>query len=157
MRSDSPSPLSGDERELLDALLAHDFVGVQELREQVVHVRAKSGCDCRCGTIDFVLGATRMPPSDSRSPVPVEGLVVGADGDGMKLPKQAAAQVAEDSRTGHQKAVGSTSIPRIAAMSGWRVCTAVGPVSAGITCRRDCRTRLAYRPGLDHCSSGRAP
>ena len=80
MRSDSPTPLSREERELLNALLAHDFVGVQELREQAGHLLAKRGCDCGCGTIDFVLDGSSVPRSGAASPVPVEGLVFDEDG-----------------------------------------------------------------------------
>lgn len=80
MRSDTPSPLSTDERELLDALLRHEFVGAEELRVQASHVEAKSGCACGCGTIDFVLDGAPVPRSNAPSPVPVEGRVVDAGG-----------------------------------------------------------------------------
>jgi hypothetical protein len=81
VRTDQPGPLSEDERALLDGFLAHDFLGVEELREQAPHVMAEKGCDCGCGTISFVLDASPMPHSASRSPVPVDGYVRAADGE----------------------------------------------------------------------------
>jgi hypothetical protein len=73
--------MSEDERALLTALLAHDFPGVEELREQALHVTAKKGCECGCGTIEFVADGTPVPRSVATNPVPVDGLVATADGD----------------------------------------------------------------------------
>jgi hypothetical protein len=81
VRSDIPGPLSTDESELLDALLGHEFAGVQELRQQARHIEAKSGCTCGCGTIDFVFDGAPVPRSEAPTPVPVEGRVAGAGGD----------------------------------------------------------------------------
>jgi hypothetical protein len=81
VRSDQASPLSADERSLLDALLAHEFPGVRQLREQALHVLAKRGCGCGCGTIEFVSDGASSPRSAVSSPAPVEGLVYDADGD----------------------------------------------------------------------------
>lgn len=81
MRTDQPSPLLDDERALLNALLAHDFPGVEELREQALHVTAKRGCECGCGTIEFVADGTPVARSGATNPVPVDGFVTTADGD----------------------------------------------------------------------------
>lgn len=81
VRTDEPSPLTEDESALLNALLSHDFPGVRELREQAQHVQAKRGCQCGCGTIDFVPDATPVPRSEAVSPAPVEGVVKNADGE----------------------------------------------------------------------------
>lgn len=80
----TPRPLTGGERQLLDGLLAHEFPGVRELREQVSSARAIPGCGCGCGTIDFVLEAgAHAPASTAQSPVPVEGEV--HDGGGQAV------------------------------------------------------------------------
>jgi hypothetical protein len=80
VRTKEPSPLTEDERALLDALLSHhDFPGVMELREQAQHVLAKRGCQCGCGTIDFVPDATPVLRSEAANPAPVEGVVKNAD------------------------------------------------------------------------------
>jgi hypothetical protein len=81
VRSDEPNPLTEHEWALLDALLSHDFPGVGELREQAQHVHAKKGCQCGCGTIDFVPDATPVPRSETANPAPVEGVVRNADGE----------------------------------------------------------------------------
>lgn len=83
MHTDQPAPLTEDERTLLDALLAHDFPGVNELREQAQVVKAKKGCTCGCGTIDFVADTARLPRSDAASPVPVEGVMKDVDGNSV--------------------------------------------------------------------------
>ena len=54
MRDERPSALTAEERSLLDELLAHDFAGVAALRDQSRSVLARKGCDCGCGTIDFI-------------------------------------------------------------------------------------------------------
>mgnify|MGYP001270283469 CR=1 FL=1 len=81
MRSDQPGPLDHDERALLDALLAHDFPGVEELRTQADWVEAKRGCECGCGTIDFVLTRDDLPASGADSPAPAQGFALGFDGE----------------------------------------------------------------------------
>jgi hypothetical protein len=75
VRTDEPSPLSGDERALLDGFLSFDFEGGEELREQLNHLTAKRGCTCGCGTIDFVLDGAAVPRSDAANPVPVDAIV----------------------------------------------------------------------------------
>ena len=76
----TPGPLTAEERALLDALLAHRFEGVEALRLQAQRAEAKQGCQCGCGTIDFVLSDDEVPRSTASSPVPVKGHVLGADG-----------------------------------------------------------------------------
>ncbi|MEV5962747.1 hypothetical protein AB0L70_13350 [Kribbella sp. NPDC051952] len=72
--------LSRVERALLDDLLAHDFAGVEPLREQARNVLAGKGCDCGCGTINLTPQDRDAPRSTSSSPAEVEGRVLGADG-----------------------------------------------------------------------------
>lgn len=69
------------ERSLLSGLLSVEFPGVEALRSQVDWVEAKRGCECGCGTIDFVVTRPGLPPSDATSPVPVTGQVTGASGE----------------------------------------------------------------------------
>ena len=79
MTSRQRRPLTGDEQRLLDALLAHDFPGVTELRDQARDVTASPGCDCGCGTIDLHV-PPGVPLSPAESPAPVEGVVRGSGG-----------------------------------------------------------------------------
>jgi hypothetical protein len=72
-------PLTRTERSLLDSLLDRDFDGVAELRAQVEHATASSGCECGCGLIDLHVPA-HLPVSSAAGPVPVEGTVLDADG-----------------------------------------------------------------------------
>ncbi|MGW5365472.1 hypothetical protein [Actinopolymorpha pittospori] len=74
-------PLWRVERELLDALLTHDFPGVEPLREQAPSVLATRGCECGCGTVDLAPQDADLPTSASDSPVVVEGRVLDADGN----------------------------------------------------------------------------
>jgi hypothetical protein len=73
-------PLTRSELTLLDALLGHEFHGVHELRVQARQVRASPGCICGCGTLELHVPNTVLR-SSAGSPVPVEGTVVGADGE----------------------------------------------------------------------------
>ena len=70
---------TADERAVLDGLLAHDFPGVGELREQLAGLRVAPGCDCGCGSIALVV-TPGTPRSAAASPVPVEGLVTDQAG-----------------------------------------------------------------------------
>jgi hypothetical protein len=76
-------PLNERERGLLDAALAHDFVGVEALRAQTVGVQARPGCSCGCGTIELVPQDQEAPRSSAASPVPAEGRV--RDGEGNEI------------------------------------------------------------------------
>jgi hypothetical protein len=80
VRSKDPSPLTVDERQLLEGFLAHEFPGVEALRAQAAEVHARKGCDCGCGTIDVIPIGAELPRSDATSPVRVEGIVLDADG-----------------------------------------------------------------------------
>ncbi|MCU1404352.1 MAG: hypothetical protein JWQ43_655, partial [Glaciihabitans sp.] len=46
--------LTPPERETLNALLSNSFPGVVELRRQAANVRARSGCECGCPTINLI-------------------------------------------------------------------------------------------------------
>jgi len=72
-----------DDRALLDGLLAHDFRGVEALRDQAQTLTAKKGCECGCGTIELAPVGTDLPISDAASPVPVEGIVIDTNGDAI--------------------------------------------------------------------------
>ena len=80
MRSEDPSPLTVDERQLLDGLLAHDFPGVHELRARSRELTAHKGCTCGCGTIDLIPTGDDPPRSKATSPVPAEGTVLDSSG-----------------------------------------------------------------------------
>ncbi len=51
-----------------------------KLRVQARQVSASPGCTCGCGTLDLHVPDT-VPRSAASGPVPVEGTVVGADGE----------------------------------------------------------------------------
>jgi hypothetical protein len=72
--------LTRTERSLLDSLLDHEFDGVAELRVQVEHATASSGCECGCGMIDLHV-PPHLPVSSAAGPVPVEGTVLDASGE----------------------------------------------------------------------------
>jgi hypothetical protein len=83
VRSDEPGRLTDDERQLLDALLAHEFLGVEALRVQALEAEAKKGCGCGCGTIDLIPRGSGLPRSQAASPVQVEAEVVNAEGEAV--------------------------------------------------------------------------
>lgn len=66
-----------------DGFLSHEFPGVQELRQQAQFVTAKKGCDCGCGTIEFVHDERPVPRSPATNPVPVDAPVVASDGSDL--------------------------------------------------------------------------
>jgi hypothetical protein len=72
-------PLTRTERSLLESLLDSEFEGVAELRAQVEHATASSGCECGCGLIDLSVPPD-LPASSAAGPVPVEGTVLDGDG-----------------------------------------------------------------------------
>ena len=72
-------PLSDDETAVLALLLAQDFPGAGALGEQARGVRATPGCSCGCGTID--LHPAGGPVAEVTDLVPVEGAVLGPDGE----------------------------------------------------------------------------
>ena len=73
-------PLTTTERALLDALLDHEFDGVEELRAQARRATASTGCECGCVTIDLHVPED-VPVSSATGPAPVEGTVVDAAGE----------------------------------------------------------------------------
>ena len=75
----APRPLTGTERALLDALLAHDFTGADVLRTQLDDVTATPGCTCGCGTVDLHVAGSALNAGVA-GPAPVEGTVRGPDG-----------------------------------------------------------------------------
>ncbi len=72
-------PLTSNERALLDGFLRQEFEGVEALRVRAGEVLASPGCTCGCGTIDLHV-PPGTPRSSARSPLLVEGELVGADG-----------------------------------------------------------------------------
>jgi hypothetical protein len=75
-------PLTGSELALLTAFLRHEFPGVDELRVQARQTSASPGCACGCGTLDLHVPDT-VPRSSASSPVPVEGTIVGTNGESI--------------------------------------------------------------------------
>jgi hypothetical protein len=78
MASLGPRALTEDEAGVLAVLLAADFPGAQELREQLRTARATPGCGCGCGTIDLHVDAGA--PRAAVDFQPSGATVVGADG-----------------------------------------------------------------------------
>jgi hypothetical protein len=58
---DQPRSLTEPERRVLDALLAPDFDGVEDLRAQALVVEVIGGYDCGCPTIYFVVPPNARP------------------------------------------------------------------------------------------------
>lgn len=62
-------PLTEREREILELLLAVDVEGIEELREQVSHVRG-ARWNCGCASFNLVVDKTNAPRSTvTRSPL----------------------------------------------------------------------------------------
>ncbi len=80
MATFSTRPLNADERRILARLLSVEFPGVEELRLQLPHATVVGNCECGCATVYLRVDAALAPPCASRSPLPVEGNVVDADG-----------------------------------------------------------------------------
>jgi hypothetical protein len=70
--SEFPRALTRRERDTLSYLLAVDFPGVEELREQARVASVVGRCRCGCATIELSVDAARARPAASREPVPVE-------------------------------------------------------------------------------------
>lgn len=69
-----PRPLTEREADVLHALLALDFEGAEDLRQQAKVATAVARCVCGCATIDLEVDKTASKPAKvSRSPVPAEG------------------------------------------------------------------------------------
>lgn len=82
MGSTSFRGLTRSERTLLDAFLAHDFPGVDDLRREVPEARVRSGCPCGCGTLEFDIDRQDGPPDSGvvEHPVEFEGVVLNEHG-----------------------------------------------------------------------------
>jgi hypothetical protein len=70
-----PRPLTPAERSILDLLLAHEFDGAAELREQVATARVVGRCDCGCPTV-YIEPSPGTRSSEVRTRLaPIEGRV----------------------------------------------------------------------------------
>lgn len=69
-----PRELTGEERGALDFLLAADFPGVAELREQATATVVTGKCDCGCPTIDLSVDRDRARRAPLSERVPVESV-----------------------------------------------------------------------------------
>lgn len=79
----TPRRLSEEEAGVLQALLAQDFPGVDELRLQSQDVLAQPGCGCGCGTIRLLPQDLGISPSGATSRVPAEGAVFDDRGNAV--------------------------------------------------------------------------
>lgn len=73
----APRHLTESEVALLNAFLANDFPGADELRSQVAGATVVPGCTCGCGTIAF---CQPTPLDEAARPAPIEGDVLDASG-----------------------------------------------------------------------------
>lgn len=73
--------MSPSEAALLHALLAFDFPGVEELREQARSLLVTGSCACGCGTIDLRPVGDELPRSLAASPVEITGDVRDQEGN----------------------------------------------------------------------------
>jgi hypothetical protein len=69
-------PLSEAELGVLNALLAHDFSGVEQLRAQLPHVQVVGKCDCGCPTVEL-----RVPEGIAASPVTTDSRLAPVEGN----------------------------------------------------------------------------
>ena len=67
-----PRELTAEERGALDFLLAGDFPGAGELREQAAAAIATGRCRCGCPTIDLSVDRTRAQRAPVTATVPVQ-------------------------------------------------------------------------------------
>ena len=81
MDPEAPRPLTEDESVLLQAILSHDFPGVEQLRAQARDLRAKSSCACGCGSIFLLPRGEGLSASSRQHTVPVSGHVLDDHGD----------------------------------------------------------------------------
>jgi hypothetical protein len=72
-----PRSLGARERDVLDFLLAGDFPGARELREQARHAEVVGCCDCGGPTIDLAIDQARARPADVAYRVPVSAHAAG--------------------------------------------------------------------------------
>jgi hypothetical protein len=100
-----PRPLGTGERDVLDFLLAADFPGAIELREQSRHAEVVGRCDCGCPTIHLAIDQARARPADVANRVPVS-----ARGAGM-APFEVLLSVDDDGWIGSLEYVDHTGTP----------------------------------------------
>jgi hypothetical protein len=74
--------LNESERQVLALLLAQDFPGAAELREQVDSARVSRQCDCGCPSVDLVVDGD-VPHAAVVSRTPVNAQVAGGVGGGL--------------------------------------------------------------------------
>jgi hypothetical protein len=76
-------PINEHEAALVAALLAPPFEGFEELRAQIPGASVIPGCECGCGTIDFVFGEpnTDLPRSAAANPVSRSPTILDGDGN----------------------------------------------------------------------------
>jgi len=70
--SEFPRPLNKSERDALNYLLAADFPGVEELREQARVASVVGRCPCGCASVDFSVDREVTRRATSYEPVPVD-------------------------------------------------------------------------------------
>ena len=75
-------PISEHEVALVAALLAPALDGFEELRVQIPSANVIRGCECGCGTIDFLFDdrSVDVPRSTATSPTPWSPDIVDDDG-----------------------------------------------------------------------------
>jgi hypothetical protein len=74
-------PLSPNEQQLLEVLLAHDVENAGQLRSQLAHARVVTSCACGCGSIGFVeMESDTHRTRPAALPFPVEGQVLNESG-----------------------------------------------------------------------------
>jgi hypothetical protein len=72
MAASDPPPLNDSEQAALNYLLAADFPGVEELREQARVASVVGRCPCGCASVDFSVDREAARPATSYEPVPVD-------------------------------------------------------------------------------------
>jgi hypothetical protein len=75
--------LTSEEQRVLDFLLACDFPGAPELREQAKVATVTGRCACGCPTIDLTVDRSKAPRASIEPRVPVEATM--KDGSGFVL------------------------------------------------------------------------
>lgn len=78
-----PRPVSRDGAALLTAILDGEPGAGRDLRSHLDTLEAQSGCNCGCGSLDFVYPDDKAndPASGPATVYPVEAEVLGDDGD----------------------------------------------------------------------------
>lgn len=68
-----PRPMTPHEETLVNAFLAFDFLGVEELRVQCRSLLVTPGCTCGCGTLNLHPVGNGLRPSAAARPVEIIG------------------------------------------------------------------------------------